>query len=250
MKLFKLLIIEIFARIWALWALISFVLTFLIIYIPSMLCYLIPGYRGQQLFLFFGKIWMASWLYLVGCPVKIKGLENFEKGKNYIVTYNHNALLDPPLSAPFIPGANKTIAKKSFAKIPIFGWYYAKGSVLIDRKSNASRRKSFEDMKKVLAKGMHVCIYPEGTRNRTDKPLKSFYDGAFVLSVDARKPILPAVILHTKKAMPVHKKFYFLPHKLEIHFLNAIEPDGLSAKELKEKVFDIMLNEYVNGENC
>lgn len=240
----KKILTEIFARIWAFWALLTFAVTFLIIFIPSILCYLIPGNIGQQIFLFIGGVWMRSWLTLIGCPVKIKGLENFEKGKNYVITYNHNALLDPPLSAPFIPGANKTIAKSSFAKVPIFGWYYAKGSVLVNRKSEKSKRKSFEEMKKVLAKSMHMCIYPEGTRNKTDKPLKSFYDGAFKLSVDAKKAVMPAIILNTKKAMPADKKFYLLPKKLEIHFLPAIEPENLTAKELKQKVFDVMWNYY------
>ncbi|HRG44473.1 MAG TPA: 1-acyl-sn-glycerol-3-phosphate acyltransferase, partial [Saprospiraceae bacterium] len=55
---------------------------------------------------------------------KIKGRENFAEGENYVVVFNHNALLDAPLSAPFIPGANKTIAKSSFAKVPIFGLFY------------------------------------------------------------------------------------------------------------------------------
>jgi 1-acyl-sn-glycerol-3-phosphate acyltransferase len=43
--------------------------------------------------------------------------------------------------------------------------------------------KSFEKMKAVLEKGMHMSIYPEGTRNRTAEPLKKFHDGAFKLAV-------------------------------------------------------------------
>ena len=68
-------------------------------------------------------------------------------------------MLDIPISCPFIPGGNKTIAKKSFVKVPLFGWFYRKGAVLVDRKSEISRRKSFEEMKKVLAMGMHCLLY-------------------------------------------------------------------------------------------
>lgn len=92
--------------------------------------------------------------------------------------------MDVPLSSPFIPGANKTIAKTSFVKVPVFGFYYMKGAVTHDRKSEKSRKESFEKMKQVLKKGMHMCIYPEGTRNRTNEPLKKFYDGAFKLATD------------------------------------------------------------------
>ncbi|MGZ8523964.1 MAG: 1-acyl-sn-glycerol-3-phosphate acyltransferase [Chitinophagaceae bacterium] len=108
MKLMK----EIFGRIWAVWGIISFAITFLIIFIPSMLTYLVPDPKGSALFIKIARLWMNVWLRLVGCPVKVKGKNNFAKGTAYIVTCNHNSLMDVPLSSPYIPGANKTIAKK------------------------------------------------------------------------------------------------------------------------------------------
>lgn len=192
---------------------------------------------------------MNVWLGLVGCPVKIKGRDNFAKGESYIVVFNHNSLLDIPLSCPYVPGPNKTIAKISFAKIPLFGWYYRKGSVLVDRKSESSRRQSFEEMKQVLKKGMHMCIYPEGTRNRTNEPLKKFYDGAFKLSIETRKSIVPVLIFNTKKALPLNKSFFFLPHKPEMHFLAPVSPEGLTSEMLKETVFTTMKEYYVQHAN-
>ena len=240
MKIFK----NIFGRIWAMWGIISFAITFLIIFIPSMLTYLLPDPKGSVVFIRIARVWMNAWLLLVGCPVKVTGKNKFAKGTAYIVTCNHNSLMDVPLSSPFIPGANKTIAKKSFAKIPLFGWFYSKGSVLVDRNSDASRRKSFDDMKKVLRQGMHMCIYPEGTRNRTNEPLKKFYDGAFKLAVETKTAIIPALIFNTKKALPANKSFYFLPHKLEMHFLEPVAPGINTVDQLKEKVFTIMKDYY------
>jgi 1-acyl-sn-glycerol-3-phosphate acyltransferase len=140
--------------------------------------------------------------------------------------------------------ANKTIARKDFSVIPVFGWIYGFGSVLVDRKSDASRRKSFEDMKRMLSYGLDMVIYPEGTRNRTDHPLKSFYDGAFRLAVDTKKPIVPTVVFNTRKVLPVHKTFYMLPHRIEMHFLPPVESVNIPAKELREKVFKIMWDYY------
>ncbi|MDF2382152.1 1-acyl-sn-glycerol-3-phosphate acyltransferase [Nostoc ellipsosporum NOK] len=227
-------------RIWAVWGLLTFVITFLLVFLPSMLCHLMPDPRSQRYFITVSRIWMRVWFFLVACPVRVRGKNNFQKGQSYIVTCNHNSLLDIPLSSPFIPGPNKTIAKTSFAKVPLFGFYYRKGSVLVDRKSERSRRQSFDEMKKVLAMGMHMCIYPEGTRNRTDQPLKKFYDGAFKLSTDTGKAIIPAVILNTRKAVPANKPFFFLPAVLEIHFLEPVLPVGLSSDELRDKVHQIM----------
>ncbi len=240
MKILK----EIFGRIWALWGLLSFVSTFFIIFIPSMICYLIPGKKGQDIFIAISRIWMTFWLHIIGCPVTVKGKEYFKKDIAYIVTYNHNALLDVPISAPCIPAGNKTIAKSSFTKIPLFGWFYRKGSVIVDRNSDASRRQSFEEMKSVLKQGIHMCIYPEGTRNRSKDPLKKFHAGAFKLAVDTQTPLMPAVIFNTRKAMPIHKKFYLWPYKLRLDFLPPVAATDISADELKDKVFKIMWDHY------
>ncbi len=188
---------------------------------------------------------MRVWLTLVGCPVTVHGKENFKKGENYVIVFNHNALLDVPLSAPFVEGANMTIAKKSFASAPLFGYFYKRGSVLVDRKNERSRLKSFEKMKKVLAAGMHMCIYPEGTRNRTKEPLRQFFDGAFKLATIAHKDVLPCVITGTREAMPIDKVFYLLPKKLNMYYLPAVSAKNINPKLLREEVYRLMEKEYL-----
>lgn len=236
---------NIFGRIWAFWGLITFLVTFIIIFLPSMMSHLMKDPKGQRYFIAVSKLWMDVWLFLVGCSVKVKGTENFKSGETYIVVFNHNALLDVPLSAPYVPGANKTIAKASFAKIPLFGSFYKRGSILVDRKNDKSRSKSFDAMKKVLANGMHMCIYPEGTRNRSAEPIKPFYDGAFRLAIATKHDIMPCVITGTKKAMPINKKFFLLPVRLKMFFLQPIPSAGSSLSDLKEKTHSMMLEKYV-----
>lgn len=237
--------VAVFGRVWALWGLISFLITFLVVFLPSMLSHLMDETKGQRYFIKVSKIWMDVWLFLVGCPVTVSGKEYFKDGESYIVVFNHNALLDVPLSAPYVPGANKTIAKASFAKIPLFGLFYSRGSILVDRKDEKSRSKSFEAMKKVLEAGMHMCIYPEGARNRTSEPIKPFFDGAFRLAFHSQKDIMPCVITGTKKAMPITKKFFLLPVKLKMHFLPPVTSANKTVAELKEEVHAVMLKEYV-----
>ena len=98
-------------------------------------------------------------------------------------------------------------------------------------------------MKSVLEMGLHMCIYPEGTRNKTREPLQRFHDGAFKLAVETKKAVIPAVIFHTSKVLP-RKVFFFWPHKVELHFLSAVPVDHKSARELKDEVFLIM-REYI-----
>ena len=189
---------------------------------------------------------MRVFFFFTGCSLKIKGEEHFKAGENYIVTCNHNSLMDVPVVTPFIPGANKTIAKAEMAKVPVFGLIYKRGSVLVNRKDKNSRADSFRKMKNVLDLGMHMCIYPEGTRNKTDQPLTAFHDGAFKLAVETGTPILPALLFNTKKILPPGKSFYFWPAKMKIHFLAPLPvKKGDDFAALKMKVFEIMSDYYV-----
>lgn len=188
---------------------------------------------------------MDIFLTMVGCPLTVRGKQNFKKGETYIVVCNHNALIDVPVSSPGIPGGNKTIAKIEMAKIPLFGLIYKTGSVLVDRKSETSRRESFPKMKEVLDMGLHMCIYPEGTRNTTDKPLKPFHDGAFRLAIHTGKSIIPAIIFNSRKVNPADKTFFLWPHPLALHFLEPVAiQESDTVESVKQKVFEVMVAYY------
>ncbi len=240
---------DILCRIWAVYALLLFIATLFIAIILYSPCFFLEDPAKAKWHWYISRLWMTVYLNLIGCPLTIKGKENFVYGTNYIVVCNHNSLMDVPVSTPFMPRPNKTIAKKSFTKVPIFGWIYRFGSVLVDRNSDASRRKSYDEMKRMLALGLDMVIYPEGTRNRTTEPLKKFYDGAFKLAVDTKKPVLPAILFHTKKVLPANRFFYLYPHKLEMHFLPAVSSVGISSDELKQQVFGLMWEYYERNDS-
>jgi 1-acyl-sn-glycerol-3-phosphate acyltransferase len=233
---------NIFGRIWAVWGALVFVGTMLIFLIPFFLfIYFQKEPKKTQRFISFSRVWMNIFLGLVGCPLKIRGREYFKKGKTYIVVCNHNALIDVPVSSPGIPGGNKTIAKAEMAKIPLFGLIYKTGSILVDRKNEKSRRESFAKMKEVLDMGLHMCIYPEGTRNLSAEPIKPFHDGAFRLAVSSGKPIIPMIIFNSRRANPPDKGFFLLPVKLYMHFLPEVEmKQDESVDQLKTRVFEQM----------
>ena len=234
-------------RLWALWGIVVFITTMLIVVWPILFTFLIKNQKGIEVFRRICKIWMQVFLTAIGCPLKVVGKDYFKKGEVYIIVSNHNSLMDIPLTTPFIPGANKTIAKTSFANIPFFGWIYRRGSILVNRNDAQSRTKSIEDMKTTLRNGVHMCIYPEGSRNRTNEPLKKFYDGAFKLAIDTQKNIIPCLLFNTKKVLPINKFFYLWPNRLELHFLPPLKTSNYTSIDaLKEAVYQIMKDYYVN----
>ena len=243
MQIFK----NTFGRIWAAWGALVFILTMLVFMIPFLLfIHFQKEPKKTQRFILYSRTWMDVFLGLIGCPLKIQGREYFKKGQTYIVVCNHNALIDVPVSSPGIPGGNKTIAKAEMAKIPVFGLIYKTGSILVDRKNEKSRRESFTKMREVLDMGLHMCIYPEGTRNTSAEPIKPFHDGAFRLAVTSRKSIIPMIIFNSRKANPPDKGFFLMPVKLYMHFLPEVEvkPED-TVEQLKARVFELMKNYIV-----
>lgn len=227
--------------LFTIWAGIIFVVTMIIFYIPMWLTKFWGEPRRTEIFVRIIRAWMSVFLPLTGVRLTISGREHFKEGENYIVVCNHNSMMDVPVSSPGIPGANKTIAKIELSRTPLFGMIYKRGSVLVDRKNDKSRKDSFMEMKKVLDLGMHVCIYPEGTRNKTNKPLKEFHDGAFRLAVQTGKPILPAILFHTGTVLPHDKSFHYWPHPVAMHFLAPVYVDkNDDPVKLREKIFRVM----------
>ncbi|SRR5258705_5672098 len=238
---------NILGRIFAIWAMLVFVITMLIFFIPIWIISLQKDPKRTIHFHSLTRIWMRIFFFLTGVRMSIKGKNNFKKNENYIVVSNHNSLMDVPLTTPFMPGANKTIAKIEMAKTPVFGVIYKTGSVLVDRKDEESRKNSYSKMKDVLDMGLHMCIYPEGTRNKTNEPLQRFHNGAFKLALNSGKSILPAVIFNTSKVLPANKSFFFWPVKIKMHFLEPVPASADSVEQLKEKVFLLIKDYYVKN---
>jgi 1-acyl-sn-glycerol-3-phosphate acyltransferase len=230
---------EILGRAFALWASLIFVSSLIVVFIPIWLSSFWPEPKRTVALHHGFVVWMKFFFVFSGVRRIITGKQHFRKGEAYIVVCNHNSFMDVPLTSPGIPGPNKTIAKVEMSRIPIFGAIYKSGSVLVDRKSEESRRNSYLRMKEVLRLGLHMCIYPEGTRNQTSEPLQRFHDGAFKLAVETGNSVIPAVIRHTKKVLP-RKAFFFWPRPVEMHFLPPVSPLGKTSQQLKEEVFAVM----------
>lgn len=234
-------------RVYTVYGLLTLIITLLIVIIPIWITSLFPEPRRSRYFFAIVRVWMGIYMPLVGCPVFRKGKEHFKKGQVYVVVCNHNSFMDVPVTTPGVPGLNKTLAKSEMGRIPLFGLVYKAGSVLVNRKDEVSRKKSIEEMKHVLEMGMHMVLFPEGTRNRTQFPLKSFYDGAFMLAIETQTPIMPAILFHTRKILQPGKAFFALPHYIGFHFLPPVETQGLTRDDvriLKEKVFMMMWDYY------
>lgn len=236
---------NILGRAAAVWGILVFVITMLFALLAIGISGLWPEPRRSVITHHVFARWMDVFFFFVGIRRVIKGKNNFKPGEHYVIVCNHNSFMDVPLTSGSIPGANKTIAKIEMARIPLFGLIYKRGSVLVNRKSEQSRKDSYVKMKEVLRMGLHMCIYPEGTRNKTAAPLQPFRDGAFRLAVETGTAVMPAVLFYTRIVLPQEKRFYFWPHRVEMHFLPPHRSQGKTADALKDDVHEEMKKYYV-----
>lgn len=239
---------KILGSIYLCYFLFLFIMTMLPVYVAALVIHNLPEPKRSKALHNIFKIWMGLFMPLVFCPVRRKGAAHFEKGKTYVVVCNHSSFMDVPVSSPWIPGANKTLAKIEIAKVPLFGTIYKLGSILVNRNDEKSRKESFAAMRETLQLGLHLCLYPEGTRNKQDNHLQPFQDGAFVVAIREQMPIIPALIFNTGKILPPNNHFWAWPSTIPFHFLEPIPTAGLSLSdlpELKEKTWQLMNDYYL-----
>jgi 1-acyl-sn-glycerol-3-phosphate acyltransferase len=174
---------------------------------------------------------------------RMHGREKIDPKGTYVFVANHVTQYDTLVAGGSVPHAVSFLAKNELRKIPFFGYMVKTLAILVDRKSQESREKSVRYMVSELQKGHSLFVFPEGTRNRTDKPLIDFRDGAFRVALMAQKPIVVLTLVGTKKINEA-KGLQLLPGVVDVYFSDPIETRGMTADDmpkLKEHVRQEML---------
>jgi 1-acyl-sn-glycerol-3-phosphate acyltransferase len=228
-------------KLYAFWVFLVFTI-FMILLLPGII---IPFMIGEKTSWIGGKfLWAWSWIFsmLTFIRYDFYGRENFKKGKSYIYVSNHTSFLDIPGLWMIIPGEKKPLAKKELLKIPVFGWIARSASVIVDRSSGESRKKSLDKLKRILSNGTSILLFAEGTQNRSKELLQPFKDGAFRIAVDTQQPILPMVVVGAGPLMPPGT-IKLKPGRIKIIVGPEIPTAGLTVSDqvdLKQRTFNAM----------
>ena len=84
--------------------------------------------------------------------------------------------------------------KKELYNSPFFGLFVRNGgSILLDREQS-QMSSFFTDIKRAVKNENSIFIFPEGTRNKSDKSLLEFKEGSRIIALKNRLPILPLYI--------------------------------------------------------
>jgi 1-acyl-sn-glycerol-3-phosphate acyltransferase len=168
------------------------------------------------------RIAARTFFLLAAMPLKLRGLENLPDGQCVVVA-NHASYLDGVVMAAALPPRFGFVIKREMNDVPVAGLLLRRiGSEFVDR---FNRHKGGTDARRVLrtaASGHSLVFFPEGTFT-PEVGLGKFHTGAFAIAARAGCPVVPAVILGTRRNMPATRVFP-RPGALEVRFGLPIAP--------------------------
>jgi 1-acyl-sn-glycerol-3-phosphate acyltransferase len=202
--------------------------------------------RGGNLICYMARIWADIWYFMLGIRHENIFESSYDPSRNYVFLFNHISYMDIPClfkairKQPF-----RVLGKEEIKKIPVFGFIYSRGAVMVDRGDTARRAKSVRALKSLLKHHISIGIFPEGTFNETGNALKSFYDGAFRIAIETHTPIKPVLFLDNYHLLNYRELLGLKHGKSRAVFLEEISPEGFTLKQIslfKQKVYGIMEN--------
>ncbi|MCH7402077.1 lysophospholipid acyltransferase family protein [Belliella kenyensis] len=229
-----------------------FCLSFLILFPLILLSIWIPDMKkyGRKI----NRFWANLYFLLIFKPIKIEGKAYVKKDQAYIFVANHFSYLDIAMMG-FVPGDVVFVGKSSLGKIPLFGYYFKKLHIAVNRSSARSRAEVLLRSKNVLENGSSLVIFPEGGMITQNPPFMShFKDGAFTLALEKQIPIIPVTLSYNHLILPDQKsiRLHFKRGKMTFH--PAVSTQGLgkeSLQDIKRHCFDTIQAQLLkdNGMN-
>lgn len=178
------------------------------------------------------RFWAKFILIGMGFACKIEQEETPESSKSYMFIANHTSMADIMLMLVSVKNPFVFVGKKELAKIPLFGFFYKRTCILVDRSSAKSRQAVFLRAQRRLQSGLSICIFPEGGVPEEHILLDDFKDGAFRLAINHQIPIVPITFADNKSRFS-YTFFSGGPGKMRVKIHRFLSTNGLTIKDTK-----------------
>lgn len=230
--------------LWRIWFYLLMMLP-IIIMLPFLVIFT-SAERFYPQYFFCARIWAKTVLYGMGLFPVCEASVKLKQGKSYMLVANHTSMIDIMLMLAVVKHPFIFVGKKELAKIPLFGFFYRRTCILVDRKCHRSKHGVFKEAQRRLNQGNSICIFPEGgVPVDFSLLLDDFKDGAFRLAIDHQIPIVPFTFFDNKKRFS-YKFFTGGPGRLRVKPHPLVPTTGIpqeGRKELKEKVRNLILKD-------
>lgn len=186
-----------------------------------------------------GWLKTAMWGLTVICGVRwrVTGLENLPQGEKdgAILLCKHQSTLETFLLPAIMPHPLAYVFKRELLFVPFFGWAMARMDMIhIDR---SKRSKAFNKVvaqgKRVMAQGVWVIMFPEGTRIPRGQT-GIYKSGGTRLACETGRPVVP-IAVSCARHWP-RKAFIKTPGVVDVVIGPAISSAGREPDEMMHEV--------------
>ena len=188
---------------------VLFVILFLIVSLPIQLVEFIigkfnPNVKDRS------SLAIVNWafrvvLWIAGTSITVLGEENVPKDEAVLYVGNHRSYFDIVMTYVRVPRPTGYMAKVEMLRYPSLNiWMKYLHCIFLDRTDIKAGMKSILDAIDKIKSGISICIFPEGTRNKTDQMFLEFHDGSFKIAEKSGCPIVPISINNAAEIFENH----------------------------------------------
>ncbi|MFV5690832.1 lysophospholipid acyltransferase family protein [Flavobacterium sp. LT1R49] len=236
----------IFWTLWRVWFYVLMAIPILVMF-PFLVLSILTE-RGYPYFFKMARIWAKFILFGMGFYYKIEKNQELESHKSYMIVANHTSMTDIMLMLATIKNPFVFVGKKELSKIPLFGFFYKRTCILVDRNCSKSKMGVFNRAQKRINQGLSICIFPEGGIPDDESViLDTFKDGAFRLAIEHEIPIVPITFADNKKRFS-YKFFSGSPGLMRVKIHAHVETLGkkyVDRKEIREEVRETIYSQLI-----
>lgn len=188
---------------------VIFVVSFLILSTPLMLAEWIigkfnPSAKDKS------SLAIVNWAFrqvirIAGTKVIVIGEENVPADSAVLYVGNHRSFYDIILTYVRVPRPTGYISKKEMNKWPLLNiWMRYLHCLFLDRENIKEGLKTILAAVDKVKNGISICIFPEGTRNKTADTFLPFHEGSFKIAEKGNVPVVPMTIVNSAAIFEDH----------------------------------------------
>ena len=171
-------------------------------------------------------------IWIAGTKAIVIGEENVPKDQPVLYIPNHKSSFDILLLYSRVPGLTGFVSKDSMGKFYLLrDWMKKLHCLFLNRENPREGLKTILQGIENIKNGISMCIFPEGTRNKTDE-MMAFKEGSLKMAEKTGCLIIPVALTNTAEIFENHMP-WIRPCKVVIEYGTPIDPKTLSREEQK-----------------
>ena len=172
-------------------------------------------------------------LFIAGTKITVIGEENVPKDQPVLYIPNHRSYFDILLLYSRVPGLTGFVSKDSMRKFYLLrDWMKKLHCLFLNRENPREGLKTILEGIENIKNGISMCIFPEGTRNKTDGEMLPFKEGSMKMAEKTGCLVVPVALSNTAEIFENHMP-WIRSCKVVIEYGTPIDPKTLSRQEQK-----------------